>query len=321
MKNSIFEKVDCFTQNSTLMNKRKSQTVSKHTKKSDLIQHIKNVVFTTIGILSAGFGLKSFLLPSHFIDGGATGISLLLTQLTDQPFAYIIILINLPFLLIGYTQFGRNLVRSTSLAIIGLSIAVSFVPYPIVTEDKLLVATFGGFFLGAGIGLAMRGGAVLDGTEILALAISRKLATSVGDIILLFNIVIFTFAAWVLGIESALYSILTYLVASKAVDFFIEGIEEYTGITIISNEHSAEISKMIIDHFGRGITVYKGIKGHGKSGTIDKEKDIIFTVVTRLEVAKIRSHIIEIDPEAFFVMHSIKDIRGGIVKKRPLKME
>ena len=279
---------------------------------------VKNWVFIALGVLSAGFGLKSFLLPSHFIDGGATGISLLLTQVTQLPFSIIIIVINLPFLALGYRQFGPSLFWSALVAIIALSLAVSVIPYPEVTEDKLLVASFGGFFLGAGIGLAMRGGGVLDGTEILALTISRRISASIGDIILIFNIIIFSFAAYILGIESALYSILTYLVASKAVDFFIEGIEEYTAITIVSNQFSEEISSMIIEKFGRGITTYKGSKGHGKKGTVHRETDIVYTVVTRLEVSKIKNEILDIDPDAFMVINSIREIRGGMIKKRPL---
>jgi uncharacterized membrane-anchored protein YitT (DUF2179 family) len=290
-------------------------------KKTELASSLKNFFFIALGVLSAGFGLKSLLLPSHFIDGGATGISLLITELTQLPFSFVIMFVNLPFLILGYRQFGKGMAWSTALAIAGLALAVQFFPYPIVTNDKLLVATFGGFFLGGGIGLAMRGGAVLDGTEILALTLSNKTTASVGDIILLFNLVIFSFAAYLLGIESALYSVLTYMVASKAVDFLVEGLEEYTGITIISDEHADEIAQMIVDQFGRGITIYKGTKGHGKRGTINKEKDIIFTVVTRLEVTKIKSQIISIDPTVFFVLHSIKDIRGGIIKKRPLKID
>jgi uncharacterized membrane-anchored protein YitT (DUF2179 family) len=220
----------------------------------------------------------------------------------------------------GYRQFGASLFWYTFAAIISLAIAVTLIPYPHVTNDKLLVASFGGFFLGAGIGLAMRGGGVLDGTEILALWLSRRLAASIGDIILVFNIIIFAFAAYILGIESALYSILTYLVASKAVDFFVEGIEEYTGLTIVSNNQVEEISNMIVNKFGRGITMYKGTKGHGKKGTVLRDTDIIYTVVTRLEVAKIKSEILAIDPEAFVVINSVREIRGGMVKKRPLSI-
>jgi uncharacterized membrane-anchored protein YitT (DUF2179 family) len=221
----------------------------------------------------------------------------------------------------GYRQYGKTLFFSTLIAITALALAVTLIPYPMVTEDKLLVATFGGFFLGAGIGMAMRGGSVLDGTEILALFISRKVPATIGDIILVFNIIIFSFAAYILGIEFALYSVLTYLVASKAVDFFVEGIEEYTGITIVSNSHAEAISTMLIEQFGRGVTTYKGSKGHGKKGVVLRDTDIIFTAVTRLEVAKIKSEILLIDPEAFVVINSVREIMGGVIKRRPLHGE
>lgn len=281
----------------------------------------KNWIYISLGVLSAGFGLKSFLLPNHFVDGGATGISLLLTQVTGLPFAWILLIINSPFLIMGYRQYGKTLFFSTLVAITALALAVTLIPYPMVTEDKLLVATFGGFFLGAGIGMAMRGGSVLDGTEILALFISRKVPATIGDIILMFNIIIFSFAAYILGIEFALYSVLTYLVASKAVDFFVEGIEEYTGITIVSNSHAEAISTMLIEQFGRGVTTYKGSKGHGKKGVVLRDTDIIFTAVTRLEVAKIKSEILLIDPEAFVVINSVREIMGGMIKRRPLHGE
>lgn len=188
---------------------------------------------------------------------------------------------------------------------------------PEVTKDKLLVAVFGGFFIGAGIGLCIRGGGVIDGTEILAIALSRKRSLSVGDFILLFNIVIFFVAAYLLTVEIALYSILTYLAASKTVDFILEGIEEFTGVTIIS-PHNDEIADFIKKKMGRGLTVYSGKRGFGKTGERDEEAEIIFTVVTRLEISRLTAEVEKIDPNAFIVMQSIKDTRGGMVKKKPL---
>jgi len=194
---------------------------------------------------------------------------------------------------------------------------VAALPYPTVTNDKLLIAVFGGVFLGAGIGLTIRGGAVIDGTEILAIFFNRKSSLSVGDFILLFNVIIFSVAAYLLSIEIALYSILIYLAASKTVDFILEGIEEFTGITIIS-ARSNEIANMIKEKLGRGLTIYSGKKGFGKSGESYHSTDIIFTVITRLEISKLSAEIEKIDPHAFVVMQSIKDTRGGMVKKRPL---
>ncbi|MGN6416051.1 MAG: YitT family protein [Pseudobacter sp.] len=283
-----------------------------------ILQNSKDAVLIIIGILSAGFGLKSFLLPVKFIDGGATGLSLLTSALTGWPLALIIGLINIPFILIGYRQIGKVFTIKTVLAIVGLSLCLALVDYPIVTSDKLLVAVFGGFFLGAGIGFAVRGGGVLDGTEILAIYLSRKTGTTIGDVIMMINVLIFASAAYFLGIDKALYSMLTYLSASKTVDFLIEGIEEYTGVTIISPKNE-EIGRVITEKLGRGITVYKGAGGFGKRGYVQEDQLILFTVITRLEISRLKHEIEIIDPNAFVVMNSIKDTRGGMIKKRPLK--
>lgn len=299
---------------------RKSYKVAKQIYRTriGMLQTAKSAVFIIIGIISAGFGLKSFLLPNNFIDGGATGISLLLTRIFNIPLSIIIILVNIPFILLGYRQIGNVFTIRTILGILGLAICLAVVNYPMVTNDKLLVAVFGGFFLGAGIGFAIRGGGVLDGTEVLAIFISRKTGSTIGDIIMVINILIFGSATYFLGLETALYSMLTYLSASKTVDFLIEGIEEYLGVTIISRKND-EIRQMIINTIGRGVTVYKGTGGYGKRGVLNQDTEIVFTVVTRLEIARLRSEIEKIDDDAFVVMHSIKDTKGGMIKKRTLK--
>ncbi|MBK7966474.1 MAG: YitT family protein [Bacteroidetes bacterium] len=280
------------------------------------LRWIKDISLILLGIFSAAFGLKSFLLPNSFIDGGATGISLLITELTGFPFALLIIAINLPFILLGYHVIGKQFAIKTAASISLLALVMATISFPDLTDEKILVAVFGGFFLGAGIGLSIRGGAVIDGTEVLALYLSRKLGVTVGDIITLLNIIIFSTAAYFLSIETAMYSLITYLSASKTVDFIIEGIEEYTGITIVS-VHSDAIRQMITNKLGRGVTVYNGKRGYGKQGHTN-DIDIIFTVITRLEINKLNSEIQIIDPNAFVVMNSIKDTIGGMVKKRPL---
>ena len=278
----------------------------------------KDIVFISIGILSAGFGLKGFLLPIGFIDGGVTGISLLTEALTDYPLSVLIVVINAPFIVLGYFQIGRSFAVKSVVAIIGLAIVLVVIDYPIITSDKLLVAVFGGFFLGAGIGLSVRGGSVLDGTEVLAIYLSRKTGLTIGDLILVFNIGIFSIAAYLLSIETALYSILTYLAASKTVDFVIEGVEEYIGVTIIST-HSEDIRVMIIELMGRGVTIYNGKRGFGKRGDNLNPTDIIYSVITRLEITKLQTEIQKIDPNAFIVMNSVKDLKGGMIKKRQFK--
>ena len=291
---------------------------SQYRVRKAFILHVKDVLLILTGVLSAGFGLNSFLLPNNFIDGGATGISLLIAEISGLPTSLFIMLVNIPFIFFGYHQIGKTFTIKTIATISALALCVEFVQYPIVTNDKLLVAVFGGFFLGAGIGLTVRGGAVLDGTEVLAIFVSKKTNATIGDIISVINIIIFSAAAYFLSIESALYSMLTYIAASKTVDYIIEGIEEYTGVTIISPK-SEEIRMVITEKLGRGVTEYKGSGGYGKRGYTRMDMNIIFTVVTRLEISRLRTEIELIDPNAFVVMHSIKDTKGGMIKKRALK--
>ncbi len=277
-------------------------------------QYFSDFLLFALGVVSAGFGLKGFLLPNNFIDGGVTGISLIVSSMFHLPLSILLLIFNLPFIVLGYTQISREFAIKSILTIIGLAFAVYSIPYPVVTSDKLLVATFGGVFLGAGIGLSVRGGAVLDGTEVLALYLSRKTGVTIGDIILIFNVFIFSAGAYFLSVEIALYAILTYVVASKAVDFVIRGIEEHTGVTIVSPQ-SEKIRKMIVLKMGRGATVYSGKGGFEKDGGELKSYNIIFTVLTRLEVAKLQAEIEIIDPTAFVIMNSVKDTHGGMVKR------
>lgn len=281
------------------------------------IRYLKDLFLISAGILSASFGFKGFLLTNHFIDGGATGISLLLSALYSLPLSLLIVLINIPFMFMGYKTMGKSFAIKTILAISGLALCIALVPFPNITNDSLLVAVFGGFFLGAGIGLTVRGGAVIDGTEVLAIYLSRKFGTTIGDIIIVINVLIFSVAAYKLSVEIAMYSMLTYLAASKTLDFIVDGIEEYTGVTIIS-AHYEEIREMIIHQLGRGVTVYSGKRGFGKKG-MSNEIDIIYTVITRLELNKLNAEIQKIDSNAFVVMSSVRDTKGGMIKKKALK--
>lgn len=282
-----------------------------------LKSELRSFLLITIGIFSASFGFKGFLLTNKFIDGGATGISLLISALTDVPLYYLIVLVNIPFIILAFKTVNRNFAIKTILAIVGLSLCLAYVKFPNVTNDNLLVAIFGGFFLGAGIGLSVRGGAVIDGTEVLAIFLSKKLGTTIGDIIIVINVMIFSAAAYFLGVEIAMYSMTTYLAASKTLDFLVEGIDEYIGVTIVSSR-SEEIKSMIYNKLGRGVTVYSGKKGFGKRG-LKEDNDIIFTVITRLEISKLKTELEKIAPNAFVVMHAVKDTKGGMIKKRPLK--
>jgi uncharacterized membrane-anchored protein YitT (DUF2179 family) len=278
-------------------------------------QHIKVYSFIIIGVISAGFGLKGFLLPNNFIDGGVTGISLLVTEVTGFPLSILLILVNLPFLILGYKQIGKIFAVRSIVAIFLLAAAVYFVNYPIVTSDKLLISAFGGFFLGTGIGLSVRAGAVLDGTEVLAIYLSKKTGFTIGDIILIFNIFIFAAGAYILSMETALYAILTYFAASKSIDFILDGIEEHVGITIISDK-SNDIREMILNKLGHGVTIYKGQKGYSSQDNNSSEIDIIYTVITRLEVTKLQTEIEKIDGKAFIIKNSIIETRGGIIHRK-----
>lgn len=280
---------------------------------NSFVREAVNAALVVLGIFSAAFGLKGFLLSSRFIDGGVTGVSMLLADVLGLPLSLLILVINLPFVALGYRQVGGKFAAKSALAIAGLSACLALVRFPDVTPDKLLTAVFGGFFIGAGIGLAIRGGAVLDGTEVAALLVSRgSHLLKVGDVILLLNIFIFAAAAFFLGVESALYSILTYFAASKTVDFLIHGIEEYTAVVIVS-ERSEEIRQAIIRDLARGVTVYKG-----RRGWTDAEQDILFCVVTRLEIGKVKGVVGEVDASAFVVVHPLADVEGGVVKKAAL---
>jgi uncharacterized membrane-anchored protein YitT (DUF2179 family) len=241
----------------------------------------------------------------------------LISALTEMPLYLLIICINIPFVIMAYKTLGKQFAIKTLLAITALALVLANVEFRNITDDDLLVAVFGGFFIGAGIGFTVRGGAVIDGTEVLAIYLSKKLSTTIGDIIIVINAVIFFTAAYLLTVEIALYSMITYLAASKTLDFIIEGIEEYVGVTIVSS-HNEEIRQMIIQNLGRGVTVYMGKLGHGKRGQT-RDVEIIYTVITRLELSKLNTEIEKIDPTAFVVMSNVKDTRGGMIKKRPLK--
>lgn len=284
--------------------------------KINVLQWIKEIILIMLGISSAAFGLESFLLPNSFIDGGATGIALLVSGTSDLPLSALILIVNIPFILLGFNVVGKQFAIKTAAAIVLLALVVGNITFPEVTDDKLLVAVFGGFFLGAGIGFSVRGGAVLDGTEVLAIYLSRKFNATMGDIIMVINILIFSTAAWLLSIEIALYSMITYFTASKMLDFVVEGIEEYIAVNIVS-VHSEEIRTMIVEELRRGVTIYKGKRGVRHPDQND-DLDVVYTVLTRLELNKLNTEITKIDPNAFVVMTRVKDTKGGMIKKRPL---
>ncbi|MDP2336327.1 MAG: YitT family protein [Bacteroidota bacterium] len=277
---------------------------------------LTEILYTASGILFCGFALKGFLIPNQFFDGGVTGISLLVHEIYHVNIAYVIILANIPFIIMGGYQIHRRFAFRTLLAVVGLGLCLLFIPYPQITSDKLLVSIFGVVFMGIGVGLAIRGGCALDGVEVLALYTGKKVSFTISEIILGINILIFLIAATMLGLPTALYSILTYYSASRMTSFVVEGLEEYTGVTIISGQSEA-IKEKLVMQLGRGITVYKGERGFLKeSFDISQPVDIVFTVVTRLEIRRLRNLVYRVDPNAFVFTSLIKEAAGGVLKRR-----
>ncbi|MBV9988327.1 MAG: YitT family protein [Chitinophagaceae bacterium] len=294
-----------------------ARTESPHT-----IRHhestFSDIVLIIFGVVITSFALKGFLVPNHFFDGGITGISLLVHELYHFNLAYVIVLANIPFILISLFSINRGFAVKTFFCVVLLGIALLYEGFPVITDDKLLISIFGGFFLGLGIGLTMRAGCAVDGIEVLALYTLRRSSFTISEIILGLNIIIFSLAAFEFGIQTALYSMLTYFTASKTIDYVIEGLEAYTGVTIISGK-SEEMKHRLVNELGRGITVYKGERGYlpGKFEVHD-DCDIIFTIITRLEMRKLKNMVTEVDPNAFVFASTIKETSGGIIKRRHL---
>jgi len=271
-------------------------------------------VFAILGIISASIGLKAFLLPNHFLDGGATGVSLLVSRLLGYNISVVIILVNLPFIFLGYKQISPAFAVKSFLSILSLAIIVHLIKIPVITRDNTLISFFGGVFLGAGAGLSVRGGTVVDGTEIIALFISKRLRISIGSITLVFNIFLFCVAALLSNVEIALYSMLTYITSAKSADFIIHGIDEYIGITIVSIK-SEQIRVAITEELGCGATIYKGKRGFRINEVQDVDLDIIHTVTTRLERGHLYKIIEQIDDKAFIIEYNLNNTKGGITKK------
>lgn len=279
-------------------------------------KNIIDALYTIAGILFCGFALKGFLVPNQFFDGGVTGISLLLHELYHWNIGVVIIIANIPLIILGAFQIGKTFAFRTLIAVAGLALCLHFIPYPQITSDKLLVSIFGGIFMGLGVGLSMRGGCALDGIEVLALYTGKRISFTISEIILGINIVIFLIAAFKLGLPVALYSILTYYAASRTINFVIEGLEEYTGVTIISGQ-SERVKEQLVMVLGRGITVYKGERGFLKeSFNVSQPVDIVFTVVTRMELRRLKNMVHETDPKAFIFTSIIKEAAGGVLKRR-----
>lgn len=287
-----------------------------HSHKPTLSENIQDAVFILSGVIIASFALKEFLVPNHFFDGGITGLSLLTHEIYHFNLGIIILLFNLPLVAISYFSVGKSFAIKTLLSVILLGVCLVVIPGYAVTSDKLLISIFGGVFLGIGIGLVMRAGAALDGIEVLALYTLKRTSFTITEIILGINILIFTIAALKFGVETALYSILTYFAATRSIDYVVEGLQAYTGVTIISAESEA-IKYEIVNKLGRAITVYKGERGFLPGNfEVSTDCDIIFTVISRLELRKLNNLVHDVDPKAFMFASTIKEASGGIIKRR-----
>ncbi|MEO6403897.1 MAG: YitT family protein [Ferruginibacter sp.] len=277
----------------------------------------KNFLHILIGVSLAVFAMKGFMIPNRFLDGGMTGIAILFHEIFHINISILVIGLNLVFIYLGYKKIGKTFAVQTIIAVSLLAIGLVFIELPSITNDKLLIAIFGGILIGTGVGLVIRGGGVIDGAEVIAVFTRRKVGFSNSEIIMLINTIIFAVAALQFGIETAMYSVITYFTASKATDYVVDGIEEFTAMNIISAQQE-DIKNFLVNELGKGITVYKGERGY-LPGSYDMKTDceIIVTIITRLEVKQIQDTIATIDPKAFVYVQSIKEATGGILKAKP----
>jgi uncharacterized membrane-anchored protein YitT (DUF2179 family) len=292
--------------------------------KSDHIEwnsvwNLKNLLHLVLGTGLAVLAMKGFMMPNKFMDGGITGISILLHEIFHINISFLVIVLNVVFIYLGYIRIGKTFAVQTTIAVALLSLGLLFVEITPITHDKLLIAIFGGILIGTGVGLVIRGGGVIDGAEVIAVFTKRRSGFSNSEIIMFFNTIIFAVAAYKLGIEIAMYSIITYFTATRATDYVVDGIEEFTALNIISTQPE-EVKSFLVNELGKGITVYKGERGY-LPGSFDIKTDceIVVTIVTRLEIKQIEEALMKIDPKAFVFVQSIKEATGGILKSKAHK--
>ena len=289
--------------------------------KSDVVEwdkvfNLKNFLQIAVGIVLAVAAMKGFMIPNRFLDGGITGISILLYEIFHINISFLVIVLNAVFIYLGYRRIGKTFAVQTTIAVVLLSIALFFVDITPITKDKLLIAIFGGLLMGTGVGLVIRGGGVIDGAEVIAVFTGRRTGFSNSEIIMLINTLIFAVAAFRFTIETAMYSVITYFTASRAINYVVDGIEQFTAVNIISSKHD-EIKSFLVNDLGKGITVYKGERGYlPGSFDIKTDAEIIVTIVTRLEIKQIQEALLKIDPKVFVYIQTIKEASGGILKAK-----
>jgi uncharacterized membrane-anchored protein YitT (DUF2179 family) len=297
-----------------MIKKYKSDTIEWHN-----VWNLKNLLHLALGTGLAVLAMKGFMIPNRFMDGGITGISILLHEIFHINISFLVIILNVVFIYLGYIRIGKTFAVQTTIAVAMLSLGLLFVEITPITHDKLLIAIFGGILIGTGVGLVIRGGGVIDGAEVIAVFTKRRTGFSNSEIIMLFNTIIFAIAAFQFGIETAMYSIITYFTATRATDYVVDGIEEFTALNIISTQPE-EVKSFLVNELGKGITVYKGERGY-LPGSFDIKTDceIVVTIVTRLEIKQIEEALMKIDPKAFVFVQSIKEATGGILKSKAHK--
>ncbi|MFI5185723.1 MAG: YitT family protein [Chitinophagales bacterium] len=275
-----------------------------------------NLLLIICGVGLAVLAMKGFMIPNKFMDGGITGIAILVNKILGINISLLMICLNAVFVYLGYKRIGKTFAVQTAIAVSLLSIGLLSPTFRAITHDKLLIAIFGGILIGSGMGLVIRGGGVIDGAEVIAVFTRRRTGFSNSEIVMLFNTIIFSVAAWRFGIETTMYCIITYFTASRATNYVVDGIEEYTAMNIVSS-HQDEVKSFLVNELGKGITVYKGERGYlPGSFDIKTETEIIVTIITRLEIKQIQDAIMKIDPRAFIYVQSIKEAAGGILKAK-----
>ncbi len=280
---------------------------------------LQSIIYTVLGLFIAVVALKGFMIPNNFLDGGVTAASILVNKVFKIHISILLIVFNLPFLIIGYRKIGKTFAIQSLMAVLIMAALMFFVNIPTVTQDKVLIAVFGGFLMGLGIGLAIRGGGVIDGLEIIAHYTTKRVAFTSSEIIMVFNSLVILGAAISFGLETAMYSILVYFTAMKTSDYVVDGFEEFTALNVISKDYDM-VKSIIVNDLGKAITVYKGQRGYlPGSFEIKHDCDIIMTIVTRLEIHRIKQEVLKVDPNAFFFIQSIKEVNGGIIKQSGIK--
>ena len=275
--------------------------------------YIFELLQISFAILLASIGLKAFLLPNGFLDGGVTGISILISQMLEIELSIILPIISLPFFILGWFTISKRILAKSILSVIILALTIHFENFEAITEDKLLIAIFGGLFLGSGIGLAIKNGSVLDGSEILGIYLHEKTGISIGAIILWFNILLFILTGVLFSLELAMYSVLTFLVTGKTIDLILEGFEDYLGLMIVTSK-SSHMQQELLHKLGQGMTIYQGIKGYGSRGE-NKNSEIIHTVINRIDSKKAYRIVNTVDKDAFVIEFDVNSVKGGVLRK------